>query len=210
MAFHEYTRKGRIKVWDDHTTLQKNRGKISLDWVERNNLCHKRNRILFGMDGEDSSQIDFGKYGFGTERTLKDFEEYAGMSFKYRSIQQCVLDKMEPSLTWKSYDSEEDWKRTLLRSNDVRILLNKDELKDANGNIPDDYDFWYVGIHDKDYKEISRKDITTDEIYEHLKNQFIDYRFIFLGDVNNVPKTFTIWPHSKSKEWLQRIIKPAT
>ena len=209
VAFHEYTRKGRIKVWDDHTTLQKNHGKITLDWVERNNLCHKRNRILFGMDGEDPAQINFGKYGFGTERTVKDFEEYAGMSFKYRSIQQCVLDRTEPTLTWKVYDNSDEWKRTLLRSNDVRILLNKDELKDENGNVPDDYDFWYVGVHDKEYKEISRKDITTAEIYEHLKNQFVDYRFIFLGDVNNAPETFTIWPHTKSKEWMTRIVKPA-
>jgi hypothetical protein len=209
VAYHEYTRKGRIKVWDDHTTMQKNRGKISLDWVERNNICHKRNRILFGMDGEDPKQIDFGKYGFGIARSLKDFEEYAGMSFKYRSIQQCVLDRKEPSLTWKTYDSEDEWKQSLLRSNDVRILLNKNELKDENGNIPDDYDFWYVGVHDKDYKEISRKDITTEEIYNHLKNDFVDYRFIFLGDINNVPKTFTIWPHTKSKEWMTRIVKPA-
>ncbi len=71
IAWHEYTRKGRTKIWDDHTTPNKNDGKIALDWVERNNMCHRRNRILFGMDGEDPSQIDFGKFGFGTERTLR-------------------------------------------------------------------------------------------------------------------------------------------
>jgi len=66
IAWHEYTRKGRTKHWDDVR-----------DWGILNSNCHKRNKILFGMDGEDPKSIDFGKYGFGTERSLEDYEKYA-------------------------------------------------------------------------------------------------------------------------------------
>jgi hypothetical protein len=202
IVWHEYTRKGRVKVWDDHTTPERTRGRVDKDWVQRNDSCHKRNRILFGMDGEDPKQINFGKYGFGTLRTLKDFEEFAGMSFKYRGVQQCVLDKKEPTTDYTKYESEDEWKATLTRSNDVRILINKKELKEG----VDDYDFWYLGTHDDD-GEVFRKDKGEGEIKTLLTGnpEWLDFRFIYLS--NRIAKTYTVWPHSKSLGWLDKITK---
>lgn len=201
IAWHEYTRKGRTKIWDDHTTPEKTKGKVELDWVERNNMCHKRNRILFGMDGEDPTQIDFGKYGFGTERTLREYEEYAGISFEHRGVQQMTLDKKEPPNNMP-YTTEDEWRTTLSRSNDVRILFHKNEL----GEILDDYDFFYVGAHDADSNEIYREDLVGAKIYKELSGEWVDFRLIFLAD--KIPTTFTVWPHSKSKGWLERLVKP--
>ena len=56
--WHEYTRKGRTKQWDDDK-----------EWGIKNSTSHKKNRQLFGMDGEEIT-MDFSKYGFGTERSL--------------------------------------------------------------------------------------------------------------------------------------------
>jgi hypothetical protein len=212
VIWHEYTRKGRVKVWDDHTTGQKNKGRVDLDWVERNNLCHKRNRILFGMDGEDPNQIDFGKYGFGTVRTLRQFEEYAGMSFKLRGIQQKTLDREYPPNNIP-YTTEEEWERLITRSNDIRICVHQNELK-VKEDFPDgqeqDYDFFYVGVHDAEGKEIHRKDMQEGEIKKNLQHEWIDYRFIFLSSVDRKAVTYTIWPHSKSKGWLTKLEKPIT
>lgn len=304
VAWHEYTRKGRVKVWDDHTTQQKQKGKVTEDWWERNVKCHKRNRILFGMDGEDASQIDFGKYGFGTTRTVKQFEEYAGMSFKWRGVQQKVLDRVEPSLEYQTYDSEDEFKATIARSNDVRVCFHRNDVQwnpqtlkkkvvtettegtgkkkktvtvvswvdvpytvnaqfltedamlvgegdgivyaltslvDANGieqsafvpaanvNYTDqenteadfwfaprspisvkfeetDFDFFYVGTADEHGTEIFRKDLSEDEINNYFKSgEWVDYRFIFMCDPSKVAKTYVVWPHSKTKGWLNRI-----
>ena len=41
VIWHEYTRKGRIKQWD-----------IDKEWYKKNESSHKKNRQLFGMDGE--------------------------------------------------------------------------------------------------------------------------------------------------------------
>ena len=80
IVWHEYTRKGRKKQWDDDPI-----------WVTRNNICHKRNRKLFEMDGEVKDE-DFGIYDFGTERTLSQYESYAGINFKKRGVQKYTLD----------------------------------------------------------------------------------------------------------------------
>lgn len=207
IAWHEYTRKNRTKVWDDHTTPQKLKGNIKLDWVERNKLCHERNRILFGTNGENSKSIDFGKYGFGTERTLRDFEEYAGMSFKYNGIQQHVLDKKEPEPFTKSstIKNEDDWKASFVRSNDLRILVHKNEITKFEDNTVTDFDFWYVGAHDIDNVEIFRKDKVEQEINQLLKGEWSDFRLIYLS--NKIATTYTVWPHSKSKGWLNKIVK---
>jgi hypothetical protein len=53
VIWHEYTRKGRTKQWDDDK-----------EWGKKNELSHKKNRQLFGMDGEEIT-LDFSKYGFG-------------------------------------------------------------------------------------------------------------------------------------------------
>ena len=69
VIWHEYTRKGRTKQWDDDK-----------EWGKKNELSHKKNRQLFGMDGEEVT-LDFSYYGFGTERTLKDYEIYSGLKY---------------------------------------------------------------------------------------------------------------------------------
>lgn len=207
VVWDEYTRKGRVKVWDDHTTGQKNKGRVDLDWVERNNLCHKRNRILFGMDGEDPAQIDFGKYGFGKTRTLRQYEEYSGLSFKYRGVQQKTIDRQYPPNN-VPYTTEEEWKDTFARSNDLRICLHKNELFNDKGELEKDYDFFYVGAHDAEGNELYRKDLQEAEITRHLQHEWIDYRFIFFSKAK--PVEYRVWPHSKTAGWGKLIVKPVT
>lgn len=201
IAWHEYTRVGRVKMWDDHSSDNKKMKKIKKHWGELNNDSHKRYRILFGMDGEDSSQINFGKYGFNGPRTVSDYEEYAGIDHIKRSVTQEVLDRKFPPGT---IPKDDKWEGNLIRSNDLRILFHKNELE----TIVDDYDFWYVGAHSGDGKEIYRKDIGIADIKAHLQNDFIDFRLIYLN--NTIAKSFVVWPHSKSKGWLKRIEKPVT
>ena len=96
IAWHEYTRKGRTKQWDDDKT-----------WGDRNTNSHLRNRKLFEMDGLEKD-IDFGIYDFGTERTLEDYERYAGVNFKKRSVQEYTKKNNfapNPPLYGEEYES---------------------------------------------------------------------------------------------------------
>jgi len=86
ILWHEYTRKNRTKQWDDDSS-----------WVIKNNMSHLRNRRLFEMDGESKLEARIEEcYDFGKVRTLSDYEEYAGISFKNRSATQYTLEHKLP------------------------------------------------------------------------------------------------------------------
>ena len=204
IAWHEYTRKNRNKFWGDHTPETKKEGLVKLDWTERNSSSLKRNRILFGMDGEDPSQIDFGKYGFGEKRSLRDYEEYVGVLFECRGVQQYIIDKRSPPNVFE-YSTEKKWKESFLISNDIRILFNRADI----GNH-EEYKFIYIGVHDYNGKEIYRKDLDSSEITKYFKNsKWIDYQLSCLTD--ELPETYTIWPVIEDNDgnsvWLEKIIR---
>ena len=185
LIWHEYTRRGRTKQWDDDK-----------DWGNRNNHCHKKNRSLFGMDGEE--HMDHGKYGFGTVRTLKDYEKYSGLLFEKRAIQQETLDKKYPPNTY-NFKNEEDWKNSFL-------TIFKHCIDVGYHQVPeDDYDFWAVAFHDEKDETIYRKDADQDEI-KRMKNDPDGYCKVWREfNMTSKPKYWVVWPHSISKGWCERI-----
>lgn len=186
IAWHEYTRKGRTKQWDDDKT-----------WGDKNSYCHLRNRKLFGMDGE-IQDIDFGKYGFGPVRSLQDYERYAGINFKLRSIQQYTADKKyppNPVLTEEEY--EKSWLRIFKHCIDI-----------GYHDVPEnDYDVWVVAFEDENGNELHRRDVSEEEINNYFNNketeEYIKIWREFHTDTH--PKKWIFWPHSKSKGWINRI-----
>jgi hypothetical protein len=185
LIWHEYTRRGRTKQWDDDK-----------DWGNKNNYCHKKNRSLFGMDGEEP--MDHGKYGFGTVRTLKDYEKYSGLLFEKRAIQQETLDKKYPPNTY-NFKNEEDWKNSFL-------TIFKHCIDVGYHQVPeDDYDFWAVAFHDEKDETIYRKDADQDEI-KRMKNDPDGYCKVWREfNMTSKPKYWVVWPHSISKGWGERI-----
>ena len=185
ICWHEYTRKGRTKQWDDDK-----------DWGNKNSKSHLANRKLFAMDGEKQEGHE-GKYGFGKERTLRDYEKYAGILFEKRSVQKETLNHSYPPN--KSYESEELWEKSFCR-------VFKHCIDVALGSVPEnDYDFWVVAFHDENGETIHRKDADKNEV-QRIKNDSDGYCKIwreFQTDVN--PKKWVVWPHSESKGWCDRI-----
>lgn len=78
VGWHQYIRDNRIKHWDDHVY---NNNK---SWSELDIISKKRYRKLFGIENNDAF-ID-KVYGFGTIRTLKEYELYSGIDFKTNTI----------------------------------------------------------------------------------------------------------------------------
>jgi len=187
LIWHEYTRKGRVKQWDDDK-----------DWGKKNEICHKKNRQLFGMDGETSEGVDFGKYGFGTERTLRDYEKYSGLLFERRAIQQYVLDKKYPPSPY-NFQNEEEWKNSFAQIFKHCIDVGYDQVPEQ------DYDFWVVAFHDENDETIFRKDADRDEI-ARIKNDPDGYCKVWREfQTSHKPKYWVVWPHSTSKGWCERI-----
>ena len=185
IAWHEYTRKGRTKQWEDDK-----------EWGKRNSSCHLRNRKLFGMDGEPQD-IDFGRYGFGKKRTLDQYERYAGVSFKRRAIQKhTVENKLAPNPIL----SEEEYQNSFLTIFKHCIDIHRESVPET------DYDFWVIAFEDKDGNTIHRQDADVREIQNMLRDKektFLNIWRTFNTDVK--PYKWVVWPHSISKDWCTKI-----
>ncbi|MDF0606055.1 UDP-N-acetylglucosamine-transferase [Neisseriaceae bacterium TC5R-5] len=201
LAWHEYTRENRTKVWDDHSTERKEAGEVKLAWHERDIKCFEKNRALLGMSND--SLADFDKYGLGSVRTLAEYEAYAGISFKYRAVQQTVLDCKIPEKDYVRSYSDVDWRNSLIRPNTVSIAIHRNELGD--GPL-EDYKFWYVGVHDKDRVEIYREDLWPEKMFSLLDKSHKDwvmYSIQFCSPLDCELKTYRIWPVHKEKGWMK-------
>ena len=187
VCWHEYTRKGRTKQWDDDKA-----------WVARNNNCHLRNRKLFEMDGE-KRDIEFGIYGFGNTRTLEDYEKYSGLCFKQRAITQRVKDHKPPPDPETSHLDYETFKTHLMSIFKHCIDIRYDQ-------VPlDDYDFWAVAFKDDNGQDIHRQDADKNEILR-MKNDPDGYCKVWREfQTPKKPTSWIVWPHSISKGWSDPI-----
>jgi hypothetical protein len=186
VIWHEYTRKGRTKQWDDDK-----------NWYKKNEACHIKNRQLLGVDGEVYSG-DTSEW-FGTERTIRDYEKYAGLLFEKRAIQQFTLDKNYPPNPY-DYKTEDEWKDTFLSifKHCIDVDLNR---------VPEtDYDFWVVAFHNAKDETIYRLDADLNEI-NRLKTDPDRVAKIWREfNTQERPTYWVVWPHSVSKGWCDRIV----
>jgi len=186
LAWHEYARKGKKKHWDDDQT-----------WNDRNQTSFLKNKKLFQMDGE-VRDIDFGFFDFGAQRTLEDYERYAGISFKKRGVQKYTLDNHPPpNPPLFGQELENSW-LTVFRH---CIRIHRD-----NFNIKHDYDFCAVIFEDDTDRQMYRKDLSGQELKALLKadDEFITITRQF--NTEKKPSKWVVWPHSSTKGWLNRIV----
>lgn len=77
ILYHNYERTGRSLHWDDDRK-----------WAAINARSLARVRHLFGTERTNDPETtkDLDRYGFGTARTLQDYEHFTGISFKNRTV----------------------------------------------------------------------------------------------------------------------------
>lgn len=186
VIWHEYTRKGRPKQWDDDK-----------QWVDRNNKCHLKNRKLFEMDGE-KRDVDFGPYGFGKVRSLRDYERYSGLCFKKRGVQQYVLDHHyapNPAV----FKTEKQFEDSCLKIFKHCVDIRYEQVPEK------DYDFWCVAFKDKAGADLYRKDADKEEI-NRMFNDPDKYCKVWREfHTEELPSSWIVWPHSLEKGWADPI-----
>jgi len=188
LIWHEYTRKGRTKQWDDDKK-----------WVEKNNHSHLTNRKLFGMDGEVQEGHD-GPYGFGNVRTLRQYEEYCGLLFEKRAVQQQTIDKeYPPNKPMSEYNSEEEWKESFSQLFKHCIDIGYDQVPEK------DYEYWVVAFHGDEDKTLYRKDADKNEINRLMKDPDGYCKIWRQFQTVDKPTYWVVWPYSTSKGWCDRI-----
>jgi hypothetical protein len=185
LIWHEYTRKNRTKHWD-----------VDKEWYKKNDSSHKKNRELLGVDGltysGDSSQY------FGNERTIKDYEKYAGIRFSNRAVQQYTLDKKYPPNPYEFKD-EKEWEESYFTvfKHCIDVHFNYVQEKD--------YDFWVVAFHNEKDETLYRRDADPAEISRMMSDPDGYCKIWREFNTSEKPKYWVVWPHSISKGWCDRI-----
>lgn len=182
-VWHEYTREGKPKHWEDH------------DWGEKDRFSYLRYRKLFSMDGEKYDPKEFGQYGFGKQRTLEDYKIYSGIDNTNRKVQKCVVDNIDPNP-----ETQNEPFLTYVKS---VVNIHISEI-----DIHEDYEFWAIAFEDKDHNEVARIDASGREVrmlINSRKDGWMDITREFYPE--RQPKYVVIWPLSKNNGWLNRIVK---
>jgi len=183
VMWHEYTRDGKIKHWDDHG-----------DWDGVDARSYQHNREVLGMSGENTE-----KTLVKDVRSLQDYEIYAGLSFSDRRVHKNTVDNLRApaSLTLEEHE------KGLTLYNRVVIDVYKGLFE------YEDYTFWAVAIENKAGEEIYREDATPQEIHDVLYS--IPYEqdaFVHIWrnyHHTEEAHTWVVWPHSEEHGWQERI-----
>ena len=187
ICWHEYTRKGRTKQWDDDIT-----------WGTKNDFSHSKNRRLFSMDGNVYNPQEFGIYGFGTERSLRDYEKYSGLLFSKRAVQQYTLDKNYPPNPY-TFNNDIEWENSF-----TKIFKHCIDLHLSSVPL-DDYDFWVVAFHREGGETLFRQDVSKEEIVR-LKQTPSGVCQIWREFLTmEKPDYWVVWPYSSSSGWCNKI-----
>lgn len=180
-AWHEYTRDGKKKHWDDHR-----------DWLDLDKHSHSHNRELLGIDKVTKKSLK------KNVRTLKQYEMYAGLDFKTRRAHIKTINKEQPPVS--TNDIEHQSGLTFYQR--ICIDVYRGEFTE------NDYTVWAVALEDKDGNEIYRQDVSADESKVLLSVPYENDKFVHIWRMFNSDtkaKRWVVWPHSASKGWMKRL-----
>ena len=180
ILWHEVTYAyGRRRHWDDHP------GDGGSAWQERDAASLAKVRRLF-------DEHEFARFGLGTERTLEQYEAYAGISFRHRKVQDYTLHNLEPP----NPPAAKNWFEQV-RKRRLAITVHRSQLP---AKAVDDALFWYVGVHDHEGRQLHRRDVDPAELEQRVRSQPITVTVEFESEAD--PARWTVIPHSKSEGWL--------
>ena len=171
-------RSGMLK-WDDDA-------KLGVDWWNRQNIARAKIRQLFRV--EDNG-YDLTGYDLGTARTIEDYETYAGVNFKTRSVQKYTLDNQYPP---NQIDSP--WSKSFYHL----VTIHKNELP-AN-----DYASILVAFDDENGIGVHTKTIEGHQLESFMNGTPIHYEEFF-PYFDKDPKRMVAWAYSKERGWAERI-----
>lgn len=188
VIWHSTMREERsgILKWDDDS-------KQGVDWHNKQEYARKKIRVLFGT--EEDPTIDLTGYDLGTERTLRDYEKYAGVNFKKKSVQKYTIDNLYPP---NPLIRDNDlWEKSFMNSFYYLVTVDKNSFNDNN------YNFVLVAFDDGNGESINSKFIEGHELNMFNQGHNIHYEEYFLTD--KVPARVVYWAHSEEKGWCERI-----
>ncbi len=178
VIWHEYTRQGRVKHWDDFNEKNYKEKLVELPWYLMDDNSKRRLRHMLQ---EEDNGIDLGEYGLGNVRTHSDYENYAGINFKYRKLHKNTLKGIFPPIN--------DYSEWYLPENDPKVYKF-----DIDIPFTENFKFIYIGVESDSGKLLHRVDLEKYKPKVTLE---------FTSD--EVPHKWIYWPMDNNGNWYNRI-----
>jgi glycosyltransferase involved in cell wall biosynthesis len=187
--WHEYTREGRPKHWEDHGI----QSKTKMTSGERDIFARKKTRQLFG---QEDNGIVFGEYGLGNVRTLHDYEVYGGFDFKNCRLQDYTLNVKEPP-------NPPDWENQFI-STDYSIECSWDKEFFLKHNF-DKPKLLTLGIQNSSDAEVHRKDFLIENDSDYLN--FVKTSYLAKFKSIDKPSKIVMYLMDENNNWSERYEK---
>ncbi len=185
VVWHDYVRADATKHWDDHTEANN----AARKWHELDMVSKARVKRLLAGEVVES-------YGLGTVRTLQEYEEYAGLSFRLRKAQDYTIRCEEPP----NPEAPADWAGRIFT---WMVRINLDRAALPQGAFEDAI-FWYVGVNDEAGTEIYRREVFREQL-DGLQQDQAQLALFCEFESGTIPASWTVWPVSRSSGWLSKV-----
>lgn len=191
----------KIVIW--HSTMREERNGMLLwddqfkrgeDWHTAQHQARAKIRQL--LRTEDNG-FDLTGYDLGGERTLHEYERYAGVCFKDKSVQPYTVEhKFPPNPTM----TDAEWKASLVPSYYYLVDVTKEHLP-AN-----DYDKILIAFDDEKGEGISHHYVEGEDLQAFTSGKAtIHFEEIFASKIK--PRRMVFWGHSPVRGWAERVEK---
>lgn len=186
IVWHEYVRPSQPKHWDDHPD-----DATGPAWHDREALSRNKMRQIF--DG-----LSQGPFGLGGERTLEEYEAFAGVSFRHRKVQDYTKQDLEPP----NPPSDPSWP---LQVNTHRISCRVDASQ-LSGDAFDDASFWHVAVEDAEGRDLHDWQVPHHEL-SMLKRNALDGPLTLTVEFESQadPAAWAVTPYSEASGWLSPV-----
>jgi hypothetical protein len=169
-----------ILVWDD----QSKRGE---DWWSQQEKARAKIRQLFKL--EDNG-FDLSGYDLGIERTLEQYEQYAGIKFKDKLVQQYTLDN-----EYAPTPNDSLWVKSFYHL----VTIHRNDLPN------DDYDSILIAFDDKDGIGVHSRSIKGEQLKNFLENKGPIHYEEYFEYLENKPARMVAWGYSNTRGWAERL-----
>ena len=142
-----------------------------------------------------SSEQDLKNFSVGNERSIEDYKKYSGIDLERNILHVDAVDCKEPPVS----QDPNSW--SLIKKKSIKKLKWNADLVPEESDIT----FWAFFIKDCNENTIQRKNINVEKFPDIINKKINEFEFeIEYYHPAQEPKSFVIWPYSKTKKWIKK------
>jgi hypothetical protein len=189
VVWHDYVRAYAKRHWQDHALFDAKAKEIRRGFEELDQRSREKIHRLLSGEPVDT-------FGLGPARTLVQYEQYAGISFRHRKVQDYTRRSLEPPNPPAPPGWEDEIYPWL-----VRVMIDPKRLSPGAFDQPS---FWYVALHDENGHEIYRRDFPGSELQGITGNE---EKIALVCELESgiIPVSWTVWPVNSHNGWLNKL-----